>query len=1110
MATRDALDAGGRNAVAMRQLYADAQKIPGLRGYGMQDVHEFVAEAFSNPQFREALRSARGTLWERFKNTVARMLGFGNDANLLDKVMRTAGDLMNDRLDAATRDTDGSPAAVYRQASEGGAPGWTHGASDMGQRFWKDWVKDKASWLNLHSMQTNLIVRRMEGLVPSIRDLWNTMQARTERISELRERAVDMSARLDAVRRESGREGIKRFNDMVGLTQSAGRNLAGMDRGEAQQALREAQAEMNRHPANSGSDAALEAKEALRQARAAAEGTQLWAKLTTAEKDAVTSAFTHLKEMQDVRYNAIRNMLGDEAARRLAHPDTSKPYAPLKRYGDWIVSAKSAAYQEAERQLERARGLGDEDGINNAARRLELMMKDADHRSVHAVDNQREAAELAGRLQGVLGDGAQVTHFLREEFHQQKTGYRDAFVDHVLGRLDQRFGDTPDVDRIKQMIRDTYIEQLPDGSQASLQAHRQLVSGWHDDFGRAVVERLGRDAFQIGTAEHGLALAENARALRDQVRNLPAGTTNDERVRANEAARVMGERMVHQTDYRNYSKAEKWIAEGSHIFYLGASPSFLMMNMLQMPMITAPLMAARFGFSRSWGALSQALREMHGMTSFREGLTPEAIAKSSLSADEKAALIRAQRLGLIDVTAAHMSAQEARGEHIFNPQTPAEHAQFAAQKGKEMLRMPIQWTETMNRASTMLAAYRLAREGGIPGRGGVRMDHEQAVQYAADVVRDSHVDYSAQNNPTIYRAPAARVLLQFKKYGMNMFHMVSEQAHSAFASGPEIRRLQAQIAGAGEAARPALQARLDALMAQRDQARRVVTGLLGMHQLLTGAMGLPFAGAGFAAADALRNWTGPNEDQHDTKADMANYLADALGTTASDAVMRGIPAALLNLDISKRVGMGDLMPFTRTAQDALAARASATGYRDMFNKELGSMVGPAGGIGADVAKGFDLFGKGRYLEGSIAMMPRALSRAAEGLQQMQEGVQVGGKSVTAPTGGIDALYGFLGLPSAHVAEAQDAAYSARDMTQRLQLTRENLIAAYADARRNGEPVPDEVQQFNQRNPDLQITAGDAYKKMQADLRNARVNAPARSAQQRAMQARTAARESFAQ
>ena len=90
-----ALDANDTPAArAFNDLFdATKARFPNAGHYGLTDAHEFLAEGLSNDKFRRWLKSQdvageNKTLWQKFKDGVARLLGFsGSKQTLLDQVM---------------------------------------------------------------------------------------------------------------------------------------------------------------------------------------------------------------------------------------------------------------------------------------------------------------------------------------------------------------------------------------------------------------------------------------------------------------------------------------------------------------------------------------------------------------------------------------------------------------------------------------------------------------------------------------------------------------------------------------------------------------------------------------------------------------------------------------------------------------------------------------------------------------------------------------------------------------------------------------------------------------------------------------------------------------
>jgi len=95
-----------RAAIEMRRLFKHVQDSGQADGmYGMLNVDEFVAEAFSNPKFQQALMSIPApsgsslkSAWEWFVGMVARIIGLRRpaQATALDRAMVLGAELMRD------------------------------------------------------------------------------------------------------------------------------------------------------------------------------------------------------------------------------------------------------------------------------------------------------------------------------------------------------------------------------------------------------------------------------------------------------------------------------------------------------------------------------------------------------------------------------------------------------------------------------------------------------------------------------------------------------------------------------------------------------------------------------------------------------------------------------------------------------------------------------------------------------------------------------------------------------------------------------------------------------------------------------------------------------
>ncbi len=116
----------------------------------------------------------------------------------------------------------------------------------------------------------------------------------------------------------------------------------------------------------------------------------------------------------------------------------------------------------------------------------------------------------------------------------------------------------------------------------------------------------------------------------------------------------------------------------THDFYLGASPAFMLVNMLQTPMIAAPVIAGRHGFGAAMGAVMKATADVNKATTMKDGFSMEKA--GHMAEREQQMLHQMQNMQLLDLTATHQMAKQARGERIVNPQNRAKPRRCATSR----------------------------------------------------------------------------------------------------------------------------------------------------------------------------------------------------------------------------------------------------------------------------------------------------------------------------------------------------------------------------------------------------------------------------------------------
>lgn len=1076
------------------------------------DVKEFVAYATTNPTIQNVFKTLdklapKGPgLWERFKTAVMKALGvdklFGKTVDdsfakghvrspLIDQVHRAVEGLTDIHSEAATPEVERKYHALATSPDRVLGEGLKEGGLDIAKSIVK--LGNKAIF---GAMPTHAITDGFKHILPSLPDLQHAIEDRTVRQHTLARSAVDVHDAFAAANKAAG--GLDRLHSVMEDAQMSQADPRKVSTIQSQAYLKVAQERLSTLPKGATELEHARAENHLKQAAAQARMADNWQKMSAPEKSAFNLATLKLRESLQTRQTAVNEALlrsrdafsdatldkmrADKAPEadidkhiidtygRIFSQSSNDAYVPLKRYGDWVVSSTSKEYHAAEQELRTARTENDKSPaavqrVKDATEMMQMRMADPDHRFVSFHDSSVQAEHQAADLRAAHPDN-EVERFTRNDYAKHAPAMSASMLGKITDAVTKEL--PPELrGNIESLIRDMYVDSLPDGSFAQSQQQRAGVAGYSTDFSRAVLETLLRDSFQTSTIEHSDQMAGALRALDKERRTNGTDT-------ANNIFGTLSKRIDATTNFKNFAKWEQRISEVTHAMYLGLSPGFLLMNMMQMPMITVPMLHARFGMHAN-GVLTKAIG--HTWDAIHDSrLDPES--SKNMTAEEKQVLMRLQNLGILNMTQMHDTATAAHASNIIDPKNLGEKASKNWETGKNLINLPAQYVETVNRASTALAAYRLAREG--KSKFGA-MDHGAAMDYAAKVVRDSHVDYSATNNPAWMKtgfAPGSRLLFQFKKYWLNMLSMVSMNMYDSVGHGKDIRDLRRQLADTGlsDDQRASKTEMLSQFQERQGVARRTLAGLYGMHFIHTGALGMPFAGAGIGLANVMRGWYSNPEDKADTQTDLKNYVAEAMGTQASDTLFKGIWSGLMGMDISQRIGMGDL------ASPVKVFDQKATGS-DYGKELLAGLAGPTAGFGLNLMDAYKQAEAGNYGRAVEKMLPKAASNVLKATRRENDGGEVSpsGKMVTQTTD-WDAVKQALGVAPEDVSNAYAAKNAVTQAKQQFDQTRSGLVKSAAQAGKANDfeaqqAASEKIREFNERNPGagLSISPNDVMK-----------------------------------
>ena len=241
-----------------------------------------------------------------------------------------------------------------------------------------------------------------------------------------------------------------------------------------------------------------------------------------------------------------------------------------------------------------------------------------------------------------------------------------------------------------------------------------------------------------------------------------------------------------------------------------------------------------------------------------------------------------------------------------------------------------QAVEDVNRAVTLVAAYRLARSA--------QLSHEKAMARAFDTVMNTQGDYSATNAPRFFSNPYLRPALQFKKYAQMMTFLMSDMVYRAFkGASPEERRV----------------------------AQKQIASVLAVQIAMAGALSLPgleIAKLGFMLAAALGVGDGWDDQEEKLRKLADETFGKALGQMITSGFITRLPTAFggSGIDLSQRLSLADMWTFGEPRKYD----------KDNLNAYLAqTLFGAPGSTAADFFDGIRNVGKGDVLKGIGQMLP---------------------------------------------------------------------------------------------------------------------------------------------
>ena len=1060
------------NKPAVRQLQKIFDEISDAlpSAYGSKNMFEFIAEAFSNPEFQKQLAAirltgAKGSLLDQVRRQISRIINFikgkptisalAEVEAIVDGLLAPApayvnADIMyniaNDPIDA-------------RNATNAALMNGPIFDARKGNKMLA-WLEDKfrggisdgynlGKTVGLRATPLHYLVELGKkffspALMDSINDTMNKAGGRLQENYDRTEAIVGEMVRWA----NTNPDQVEAFNSLVNESTiyQVDPEISEAD------ALREYEGKtelMNIYNRLRGfyKDVGKEGRKQYRQTR------NLFRSMRNELQDAIRSRLSQVGIPESVQNNMLRDFYA-----RLSSRGTIEPYFPLTREGNvWLfftgvdpVTKNLEYYAESfDSEAQRNRAWSEIKGqvignmLNTEAGQKKIKeLEDNPNVNTDGLSKER-IAEMAAGVTATIG--------------VPKEWYNGAPEGSFLNQLMTKLGQSTEAqseevsDAQKQAIEavsELILNTLPETSY--VQSFRRRREGdiakaalsTRQDAIKTISTRAKSLTRQIAEMEYNAEFNRLNAKLREELKDRSG---KDVGVSSTEAA------IYKELDWftrngvkQKHTKLSRWFTGIAFNFTLGANVSGGLVNLSQMPLIVYPMLAAKYGPIKTARAMMGAfpIISKGGLTRKIEGVSDQVDGDGNPIMEEKT-IKSALSIANIDFNDPNLPAELQELKELV--ETGIDLGQFKRSLDYEIMdidRMSgiaakfnktsgffLHHGERVNREVTMIASYKLALDNMTAEQ---RADPMMRREAAAEAVKDAESmngGLAANATPRLAQNDLGRVIFMYKKYGVTMLSLLHKLSREALAGqSPQARRM----------------------------AMFQLAGIYGSAGALAGVAGMPLYGTVAMLHDLFADDDDVEGDDLDSIVRM--YLGEG--------PYRGALNYFTGVNFATRVGLGEFL-----FRDTLVKSDMPLLYQ-----YIETVGGPLVGVYLNAERGFERFGQGEFYRGFEALAPAAIKNGMKALRYYDDkGIEniAGDKIIADLHPAHVALQAFGFSPAAYTRTLElnaDAKGAERGVVTR----RSNLLRKYFRAYFDGDQkeineIARQMQKYNQDHPQYPIT-----------------------------------------
>ena len=830
--------------------------------YGATNLDEFVAEAFSNPEFQAKLGriTAKGekiSVWSRFKNIVNNILRRfrGQPSKKIESAMDKADMLVADLISPAPESRDA--AKLYSATVEG----TEKDTVDALGRF----SKGKISAEDVAAVGTafSTLGRQSQNALMQFMPLNAVYKLAKEKYPKMAEKAEELFKLLQT-KNGDRQEYLKITKD----TADAVERIIGKDK-QVKETLNNWTAESTLARVDptkpeskyKGDDAALDAWNMMND---------MLKGMTPAQQKAVKDSYSMLRDsysevykrlvqtmkarLNDIKDEDVKRTLKDKLLTQLLEKEAIEPYFPLYRKGShWVfyrardprtgqIETYKEAHQSQYAQQEAARQLRNTEGVDN----IETYKRDSKNSNFGQVDAQ--------------------------------------FAFNLLADVRAKGADQ----KIQDVILDSLFDVMPERSLVRAFKPREGTRGFETDALKVFRERMPNFTNQIVNLKHDLALSK----VSEEINLAKNEYTSDT------GAQALNEQLQGYVNFARNPKIATWskaLKTAGFGMTLGFNVSSVIVNASNLPIVVLPYLGGRYGFTDTMKAMNNA-RKMFMSTGMKRRT-------ETFTGEGGREVFEGPSLSNVDFADPNLSPEmkkykvlkelmEARGQanisttsENLDMENPANTAWTAA---NAYMGWMFHQGERLNRQVTAMTSYELelakrAKKGEL-----TEQDYTEAAEIALDDTEITNSGAMAETAPRVAQGDMGNWMMMYKRFGISMYYLQFQMAKQALsrAKTPE----------------------------QRKEAKRQIVGLFATSGLFAGVQGLPLYGI----IAAIANTVLLDDEDEDFDSIAASYFGEGMYSGAINAVF--------DVDVAPRIGMTNLVyrSLPNREQESLILQAMET------------------------------------------------------------------------------------------------------------------------------------------------------------------------------------------